>query len=379
MKSILFIMRYPLHQKHHLKQKFDGQVQACVNLGYQVYHFGYDQDTVYLIDVNNNAKKAIQKTHFGKSGKYRSTLGFVDLFSAMIKVAKTKSFDYAYMRSKIVNKTAVNAIAKFKEQGCKFIVEIPSYMSKEEVLGFKRKIIISVTKNWGKKITQLADLYTLIGAECGGSYQGRPAINIDNGIDVDSIPMRKHIRQNEIHLLALASMRKWHAYDRLIKGLADYQGDENIIVDMVGGDNDGSLEEWKQLAEDCGLTDKVIFHGPKFGDDLSKMFEICDVGVATLGLHRTGLTQGSVLKTREYMARGLPFIYGYKDPSIDDSFPFALRFPADETPVDFYKIAEWIKNINSISDVSEKMRDYARENMSWEMIFRKIISKVDSL
>ena len=62
-------MRYPLHQKHHLKQKFDGQMQACVNLGYQVYHFGYDQDTVYLIDVNNNAKKAIQKTHFGKSGK----------------------------------------------------------------------------------------------------------------------------------------------------------------------------------------------------------------------------------------------------------------------------------------------------------------------
>ena len=150
MKSILFIMRYPLHQKHNLKQKFDGQMQACVNLGYQVYHFGYDQDTVYLIDVNNNAKKAIQKTHFGRSGKYRSTLGFVDLFSAMIKVAKTKSFDYAYMRSKNVNKTAVNAIAKFKEQGCKFIVEIPSYMSKEEVLGFKRKIIISVTKNWGK-------------------------------------------------------------------------------------------------------------------------------------------------------------------------------------------------------------------------------------
>lgn len=43
MKSILFIMRYPLEEKHHLKQKFDGQMAACVNLGYQVKHFAYDK------------------------------------------------------------------------------------------------------------------------------------------------------------------------------------------------------------------------------------------------------------------------------------------------------------------------------------------------
>lgn len=379
MKSILFIMRYPLHEKHHLKQKFDGQMQACVKLGYQVYHFGYDQDTVYLIDVNHNTKEIIQKTHFGKSTKYRSTFGFIDLFSSLKTVSLIKSFDYAYMRSKTVEKKAVDAVNLLKEKGCKFIIEIPSYMSNEEVLGIKRKAIVSVTKGWGKKITELADLYTLIGADCGGKYQGRPAMNIENGINIDTIPMRKHIQQEKIHLLALASMRKWHAYDRLIKGFADYQGDERIVIDMVGGDNDGSLAEWKQLADNLHVSDRVFFHGPKFGDDLTKMFEICDAGVATLGLHRNGLTKGAVLKTREYMARGLPFIYGYEDPAIDDGFPFTLRFPADESPIDYNKVVEWMKKVNAVSNVSEQMREYARNHMSWEIIFRKIFDKVDSL
>ena len=381
MKSILFIMRYPLHQKHHLKQKFDGQMQACVNLGYQVYHLAYDNKQEYFVDYNTGKKEVVGRVHFGNFKKYRNSFGFLDLFSALKKVSGQYRFDYAYMRAKTVNWTAVNAVDAMRKNGCKLIVEIPSFQNKEKVLSSTRRIIMSVSGKWDHQLREMTDLYTAIGPDCGGEINGRPAINIDNGICVDTIPLREHTQQGRIHLLALASMRSWHAYDRLLKGMAEYAGSENIVIDMVGGDNDGSLSEWKELADRLNIGKNVIFHGPKFGDDLTEMFRIADAGIATLGLHRTGITVGSVLKTREYMARGLPFVYGYKDLSIPDGYPYALQIPADEEPVDMNSVIEWITDIRSESRerVSEEMRNYAQEHMSWEAIFRIILAKADAI
>ena len=381
MKSILFIMRYPLQQKHHLKQKFDGQMQACVNLGYQVYHFGYDKRNVYFIDVNRDSKEIVGKVHFGKYKKYRNSFGFLDLFLALKRISEQYQFDYAYMRAKTVNWTAVNAVDAMRKKGCKLIVEIPSYNNNEKVLSTTRKVIIKVSKKWSLQLQDMTDLYTAIGPDCGGEISGKPAMNIDNGICVDTIPLREHTQQEKIHLLALASMRSWHAYDRLLKGVAKYAGSEDMVIDMVGGDNDGSLSEWKELANQLNIGERVIFHGPKFGDDLTDMFRIADVGIATLGLHRTGITVGSVLKTREYMARGLPFIYGYKDLSIPDDYPYTFQVPADEEPVDMNSVMKWIADIRSEPSerVSEKMRKYAQEHMSWEAIFRSVFARVDTI
>lgn len=373
-------MRYPLDVNHHLKQKFDGQIQACVNLGYRVFHFGYDTKNVYLVEVNSGKKEIIGKTHMGKMPKYRNSFGFLDLFAAMKKVAKSRKFDYAYMRAKTVNWTAVAAVKKLKENGCKFIVEIPSYQSQEKVLSGARKIVMSVASTWNKKINELTDMYTLIGPDGGGEYRGRPAINIENGICVDTIPVRNYKQQDEIHLLALASMRRWHAYDRLIKGLGEYKGEHKVLIDMVGGDSDGSLSEWVELAKSYEVEDKVIVHGPKFGDDLTKMFEICDAGIATLGLHRNGISTGSVLKVREYMSRGLPFVYGYKDVSVSDDFPYSFRVEANDDAVDMDAIVEWVLKVRAENptEVSDYMRNYANENMSWESVFKKTFYAIDN-
>ena len=381
MKSILFIMRYPLHQKHHLKQKFDGQMQACVNLGYQVYHIAYDNKKEYFVDYNTGKKTVVGKVRFGDYKKYRNSFGFLDLFSALKRIAVKYQFDYAYMRSKTVNWTAVKAIELLRQKGCKLIVEIPSYQNKEKVLSFSRKIIMKFSGKWNNQLREMIDLYTAIGPDCRGVINDRPAMNIENGICVDTIPLREHEPQKEIHLLALASMRSWHAYDRLLRGMAKYNGLQLVIVDMVGGDNDGSLTEWKDLSKELHISDNVIFHGPKFGNELAEMFKIADAGIATLGLHRTGITVGSVLKTREYMARGLPFIYGYKDLSIPDDYPYTLQVPADEEPVDMNRVMKWIADIRSEPSeiVSEKMREYAQEHMSWEAIFRSIFAKADTI
>lgn len=375
MKKILFIMRYPLEDKYNLKQKFDGELKAAVNLGYEVHHIAYDHKYTYLVKVNDNTKKIIGKAHLGSFSKYRNTVGFVDLFAGVHRAIKENDYALAYMRSKLVNNTAVKAVKELHKKGGKLVVEIPSYLSNEFV-PLHRRIIFSVLNPFKKSFEKQVDLYTLIGPEGNGSYKGKPAINIENGVCLDTIPAREpKLKEDELHILALAGMRTWHGYDRLIKGLAEYKGDRKIVVDMVGGDHDGSLAEWKTLAKNLGVAEKVIFHGSLYGEALTDMINSADIGAGTLAIHRTGIFKAAVLKIREYTSRGLPFIYGYEDISLNGNETFALNFPTDDSAIDIERVVSWYDTLPEKAQLVREMRDYAQQNMSWETQLSKAFER----
>lgn len=366
MKNILFLMRYPLEDAYNLKQKFDGQLQSAVNLGYNVYYLAYDHKNVYLINVNKQTKEKICSTTCGSLGAYRSTFGFYDLFRALKKVLKKVKIDYIYMRYKIVSGKAIRTFKKFKAEGGKLIVEIPSYNSKEQVLSGFRKLIQRVMSMYQKKLPLYVDLYTIIGADDVTLHEGKPAICISNGVCVENFAKHDCEVKGEIHILALASMRRWHAYDRLIKGLAEYKGETPVYIEMVGNDGDGSLKEWQELSIDLGVDEFVNFRGGMYGEELTKMMNECQVAAATLGLHRNENTVGSVLKVREYCARGIPFVYGYDDTCLDGDEVFALKVANDDSSVNIDELVKWVSNISNDGKVADKMRDFAKEKLSWE-------------
>lgn len=366
MKSVLFLMRYPLYDAYNLKQKFDGQLQAAVNLGYNVYFFAYDKKNIYLVNKNKDTRQKICRTRFGTFSKYRSTFGFFDLFKAFLRAQKTIRFDLVYMRSKLILPTAISAFKKHKKSGGKLIVEIPSYNSKEQEISGFRSFVQRIATIWKNKLPQLVDLYTLIGAVDVEEYNGRPALCISNGVCVENFPAHTHNASNEIHILALASMRNWQGYDRLIKGLSEYRGETPVYVEMVGGDADGSLAQWQQLAKECGVENLVNFRGALYGDDLTSVANCCDIGVATLGLHRKSEGVGSVLKVREYMARGIPFIYSYDDSLLDGKEPFALKIAGDDSAVQISQVVSWVETLRENKNITEEMRAFAKEKMSWE-------------
>lgn len=53
------------------------------------------------------------------------------------------------------------------------------------------------------------------------------------------------------------------------------------------------------------------FHGILGRDALAGIYARCDVGLGSLAAYRHGATEGCALKTREYLAHGLPVILGY--------------------------------------------------------------------
>ena len=77
------------------------------------------------------------------------------------------------------------------------------------------------------------------------------------------------------------------------------------------------------------------------------------------------------LKNREYAARGIPFIYSETDSDFDD-MPYVLKAPADESPIDIYRIIDFYRHIT----LSPQQIRNSIDNLSWENQMRKVIEAV---
>lgn len=381
MKSIFFLMKYPTCVPETLKRKFNGQMNACIQLGYEAWYLEWDGAAFWLVCMNTGEKQHVMNTTQKlPKEKYYHTLYFIDMYRAAIKVLAMRTFDKLYIRFLPTFPPAVRLMKLAKKKGVNIIQEIPTYLGQGNddgsvQPGFVRRVALKVSNAYARLAQRRVDLFTVIGVDAGGSLYGKPALNINNGIDVTAISLRSYQPQEDgIHMLLLASMCDWHGYDRMITALKNYKGDEKIILHFAGNDGDGSLAKWQQMAE--GM-ENVIFHGGVYGEDLDALISRMDLGVSSLGLYRIGLELGTVMKGREYMARGLPFIYAGEDPTIEKDHPYAVRVANNDSLIDMEEVVAFAKRVRQETDAAQSMREYARRHMSWEMEFERILAAAD--
>ena len=375
MAKALFVMRYPLDGWDNLKNKFDGQMSAMEALGHEAWHIGYNREGMWL--CRGESRTLLKSCPLYAMPGYSKTYLYVDLMTAVRKAFDHQRFDVVYMRYMPVFWNAPAAIRLIRKNGAKLIVEHPTYpVENGRTTSLIRKPVFKYNEHVFSRLEPMISLYTLIGDPCGETLHGIPAMNIVNGVDVDRLPLHSVRTADDIHLLALASMSRWQGYDRLIESLAAYQGDADVIIHMAGGEGDGSLAEWKKLAQERGVADRVIFHGEMFGEKLNELVENCDAGVGGLGLYRKKQFQSMTLKLREYMARGLPFLYAVEDVSEPWPEAFCLKVPNDDSLVDLEDVSAFVHSVRSLSSMAEEMRDYARKCMAWEPILRDVFKGV---
>lgn len=373
MSKLFFITRYSLSKKFNLKVKFDGQMNALRNLGYDVYYLAFDDKYYYL--VHNEERKPIMRVFAVESGLYYHILAYIFLYISVLRVLRLLSWgkaDVAYIRSMPHELYWRKMTRRMSELGMKIVVEIPTYIREG---GEKPRLYIRLF-SWilsPFRKDKYVDLYTLIGDKTDGIYNGKPAVNINNGIDVKSIQQRKPQAHDDINLVAVGNMADWHGFDRVIDGLALYSQKEKVHFYVVGSDGDGSLAKWKQKAEEYKLFDIVHFTGPLYGEELADLLSRCDVAFASLGMYRTGCFNASVLKSREYMSRGIPFVYAVNDPVVD-AYPtkYAIKFPNDSSPIKIDDVIEFINGFSSTEIMVKEMRVYAEKYMSWEGQFHEV-------
>jgi Serine acetyltransferase len=203
-----------------------------------------------------------------------------------------------------------------------------------------------------------------------GSIWGIPVIQIDNGVDLDAVPLAQPEEGDgrPFTMVCVANLSFWHGLDRLLRGIGAYarRPDARPVRLLVASPETGELGCLRSLVEDLGIGEQVVFLGPQTGSKLDELFDGADVAIGSMGLHRIGLDHGSTLKVKEYCARGVPFVYAYTEAQLDGNEPFALKVSASEGDIEVTDILAFCDGIEDRAAMARFMRDFARDRFSWE-------------
>lgn len=312
--------------------------------------------------------------------KYRKRLPFFFLTDWDDKELYGRSIDFLYVRKPWhMDGDLILHLRKFKKLNphSKIVMEIPTYPYDQECHEWFNKPLLIKDKLWRRLLKHYVD--RIVTYSDDKEIFGIPAIGISNAMDVQDIPVAnyKFYDKNNIHVMLCATLCYWHGYDRAIKGLSDYYkrgGTRNYILHIVGDGDERSTYE-NQIETLC-LKDHIIMHGRMFGKYLDEVYSLCDIAFDSMGRHRSGVHYNSSLKGKEYMAKGLPSISGVRT-ELDSAkdFPFYLRIPADDTPVDYDMVGIFCDSCYNIGveAVREQIRTYAKEKFSYKETLSSIV------
>ena len=150
-------------------------------------------------------------------------------------------------------------------------------------------------------------------------FRGRRCV-ITNGIDLAAQPVLTAPHNEQPRLVFVGSAgQPWQGIDKVVT-LARQRPQWSF--DVVGSWDDG-----------LGTPSNVTWHGPLGTEAVRSVLAQADVGIGTLALHRKSMSEACPLKVREYLAVGLPVLYGYMDPDADRLAPLTLRIANTESNV----------------------------------------------
>jgi hypothetical protein len=206
-------------------------------------------------------------------------------------------------------------------------------------------------------------------------------VHFKNGLDYSLIKTNKHPNNysSEIHLCAVANMTKWQGYERVIKSIStiNSQTCKKIVFHLVGeGDQ---LMFYKTLTNELSLEQNVVFHGFLSGRDLDDVYDLCQLGVDAFGRHKTNSKISTSLKSREYLAKGLPVLtttINDIDQSLSD---FTISISNDNELIDFNSIIAYLDTLHqkySNDNLSQVIREESKKIYDIYYCYNEIIEYI---
>ncbi|MFL2120880.1 glycosyltransferase [Marinilactibacillus psychrotolerans] len=279
---------------------------------------------------------------------------------------KFNEVDFIYLRRPTsINYPMLKVLRKIKKKNpkIKIIMEIPTYPYDDEL---KSKV-----KDYPRYLKDIYSRRKLEGLVDRIAVQNNvdkifniPTLNFTNGIRVKEIKPREVLKTKGINICAVASMEPWQGYERVILGLSNYYkngGNVDVNIYLVGEGNEKATYE--KMVNELNLNDHIHFEGFLSGKQLERIYSKSDIALDSFGRYKTKNEFSTSLKSREYLAKGLPIVSGSKIDIINKSFPYYYEFASNSSTVDFKKIIEFYHEIylaGKVKDeIIQEIRDYA--------------------
>lgn len=284
--------------------------------------------------------------------------------------------DGIYLRYPFIDFQLLRMLKRYKKtrQSGKIIIEIPAYPNKGE--RYKNKIVVVRDGFYRTKLKKYIDHIVYEGDANYSSIFGVAATRIINGIDVNALPLKKKSgTPNKLRLICVASFFPEYGMDRVIRGMHTYYSkdthDCDVTLHLVG--RGPEVDNYLKLARECGIKDKVVYHGYKTGTELDKIFDESDIGIDAIALYRKGLKVSSTLKTREYMARGLPFIYSSEMPGLANEMEkYTLFFDNNDKEIDISQVVVFYGKLLEDDEIGKNIRRIANETIDMRITMKPV-------
>ncbi len=379
---ILFLVYHGFSEFSGISKKIHYQVKGLRENGHDVRlcYYDFDDNGHRCRYINNDVLK-----DYG-TGFIAGLRQRID-YNCVYHYCKQNGIQFVYARCfQNANPFLILFFRKLNKLGIKSVTEIPTYPYDEEFAMFdlKQRLELKIDQLFRNQLSkEMAAIVTFSDAD---QIFGQRTIRISNGVDFDSIPIHQYQAPNDgsVHMLGVAEVHIWHAFDRLIAGIGEYYSNNpsgrKVYFHIVGGVHPN--ERYKKNAFHPGLQaiidkyniqDYIIFHGQLFGQQLDDVFNHCCFAIGSLGRHRSGITVIKTLKNREYATRGIPFIYSEEDSDFDHQ-PYVLKAVPDDSPINVGQILSFLDNHSfDPMDIRKTV-----EHLSWKIQMKKVLSFISS-
>ena len=369
-------------------KKVQAQCKILINEGYEVFLACLDDTSRYIILNSSN----IQVYEFNISNinkLIRDKFIFSEIEDFIIK----NNISILYSRYSSYSLSAHYFYLNLKKKGVKCLLEIPTYPLSQRWTAVKqslkrKKILTAIIQILNSSVGSLGIYFFKNSIDRIVNNNGYdmiwdiPVIQITNGIDVSSIPRRKHIYikgKEKILVSSVANIARWHGFDRFIKGLHNYYKNKHkveVYLELAGPGLE--IEILKDLAVDLNVDKYVRFLGPTTGDALDELYCRTDIGISILGIHRNKMTTIDCLKSREFCARQLPFITQSAEKHFNDT-TFALQFPSDESAIDIEKVVSFYNEISDNNSILDDLYTFAVDKCDWSVAFKNVVNYIKQI
>lgn len=371
MKKGIFIVYDDLENPTGVNKKILSQISAFKEKGFEIVPY-----------------KMEAKVIPGYKIFYR--LPFTNLSPEWNIDTKLLTCDFIYLRRPLfMNMYFLRFLKYIKKMSpyVKILMEIPTYPYDKEITKNKRNWPIFIKDVFArKKIRRYIDAIPLLTGE--KRVFGIDTIRIKNGFDFNNSRVRRFdIDKETIDIAIVAQFDIWHGYDRIIDGLHQYylnKGNREIILHFVG---DGpELNSYKKMSSLYRLDNHIKFYGMQNKEFIEELYDKCDIGASTFGAYRINLNYTCTLKSREYLAAGLPLVCGGKMDIIEypELQEYILEFPNDDSFISIESIIGFYDNMykgkteEEINDVINHIRDVAVKNLDMKQAMKNVFDYLNN-
>lgn len=373
--KIFFYANTDIYDKSRgVSKKVINQIRAFRKLNHEIFYTSYIENGIQIL---NNEDKVVWEKKYTYNKKIFYYLRRDLLIQNVCQYLKTYSndFDLFYLRFHFFDRRFYKML-KIMRKNSKVVVEAHGYPYRQWDLSLPVFFLNLRDVIYEPFCRRYIDLVAAI-----SNYDNiwkRKTVFIDNAVDIENIKIHeRHSVENVLNLISVAIEQNYHGYEKIIIGLAQYYksgGTRRIYLYMVGEYS----SKTKELVKELGLDNFIFFTGKLYGKELDKMYDECDLAIGTFS-KRANCEYGSSIKTKEFFAKGIPFINGWKEYSFDDSCPFMKRFDMDEKYIDFYSVVEFYDVIIKNENLCLDMRKFAEEHFTWEKQFEKVFMEVNRM